>query len=223
MRMAGVGADTNSVNMSGATSMSGANGASTTAMSVSARRRSSMKRRLRPLSLRHPRPQSCINQRLRQRLSINRPHRQSSTNLRRRQRSSRLHPASISCFPFTCTEQREHWRGKEYTVVQHRLTVFLACPIAMLAVTSTVPARADFFDDARKTFETDIPHFFQDDIPCAFGGNPTSGTKTSCKPDQHSNEATEQADKSAAAAPLNKPKPPPRKPKPPPDPPSSER
>jgi hypothetical protein len=108
-------------------------------------------------------------------------------------------------------------------VVQHRLAVFLACPIAMLAVASTVPARADFFDDARKTFETDIPHFFQDDIPCAFGGNPTSGAKTSCKSDQYSNEATEQADKSAAAVPLNKPKPPPRKPKPPADPPSSER
>ncbi|HUH84563.1 MAG TPA: hypothetical protein VLX85_08120 [Stellaceae bacterium] len=43
------------------------------------------------------------------------------------------------------------------------------------------PARADFFDDARRTFTTDIPHFFQDDIPCAFGGQPTSHTKTSCK------------------------------------------
>ena len=50
------------------------------------------------------------------------------------------------------------------------------------------PAHADFFDDARKTFQTDIPHFFtqdfphffQDDIPCAFGGHPTSGARTSC-------------------------------------------
>jgi hypothetical protein len=130
----------------------------------------------------------------------------------------------ISSFLFIFTEQREHWRSKEYVVVQHRLVVsFLACPIAMLAVASAVPARADFFDDARKTFETDIPHFFQDDIPCAFGGNPTSGTKTSCKSDQPSKEATKQADKSAAAARPDKPKPPPRKPKPPADPPSSER
>ena len=27
---------------------------------------------------------------------------------------------------------------------------------------------------------SDIPHFFQDDIPCAFGGRPTSGTRTAC-------------------------------------------
>lgn len=49
------------------------------------------------------------------------------------------------------------------------------------------PARADFFDDARQTFQTDIPnfftrdvpHFFQDDIPCAIVGHPTRGqTKT---------------------------------------------
>jgi hypothetical protein len=32
----------------------------------------------------------------------------------------------------------------------------------------------------RQTFTVGIPHFFQDDIPCAFGGRPTSGTKTSC-------------------------------------------
>ena len=52
------------------------------------------------------------------------------------------------------------------------------------------PARAaDFFDDARKTIQTDIPrvfqkdipHFFQDDIPCAFGHRPTSGNRTECK------------------------------------------
>jgi hypothetical protein len=115
-------------------------------------------------------------------------------------------------------------------VVQHRGLVrairiarFLACLIALLAAASAVPARADFFDDARRTFETDIPHFFQDDIPCAFGGNPTSGTKTSCKSDQSSKKATEPADKSAAAAPPNTPKPPQRKPKPPADPPNSER
>jgi hypothetical protein len=58
-----------------------------------------------------------------------------------------------------------------------------AYPVAvlMLAYLSPAPARADFFDGARRTFQTDIPHFFQDDIPCAFGGQPTSHTKTSCK------------------------------------------
>lgn len=55
----------------------------------------------------------------------------------------------------------------------------LACCGAILTL-AAAPARADFFDDARKTFTTDIPHFFQDDIPCAFGGQPTSHTKASC-------------------------------------------
>jgi hypothetical protein len=59
-----------------------------------------------------------------------------------------------------------------------QLARFIAVPT--LSVVS-IPARADFFDDVRHTFQTDIPHFFQDDIPCAFGGKPTSGTKTSCK------------------------------------------
>src|ERR1700680_4003748 len=59
----------------------------------------------------------------------------------------------------------------------------LAYPVVVLALASLAPApaRADFFDDARRTFQTDIPHFFQDDIPCAFGGQPTSHTKSSCK------------------------------------------
>ena len=58
----------------------------------------------------------------------------------------------------------------------------LAGPLAALtlACLAPTPARADFFDDMRKTFTVDIPHFFQDDIPCAFGGQPTSHTKTSC-------------------------------------------
>jgi hypothetical protein len=55
--------------------------------------------------------------------------------------------------------------------------------VALLAVTSLIapPARADFLDDVRKTFTKDMPHFFQDDIPCAFGGQPTSHTRRSCK------------------------------------------
>jgi hypothetical protein len=60
-----------------------------------------------------------------------------------------------------------------------------ACPVAaMLTLAILTPASAcaaDFFDNARRTFQTDIPHFFQDDIPCAFGGQPTSHTKSSCK------------------------------------------
>jgi hypothetical protein len=57
----------------------------------------------------------------------------------------------------------------------------------MLTLASLVPApaRADFFDGARRTFTNDIPHFFQDDIPCAFGGQPTSHTRTSCKSSGH--------------------------------------
>jgi hypothetical protein len=48
------------------------------------------------------------------------------------------------------------------------------------------PARAgDFPNDVKRTFTTDIPHFFQDDIPCTFGGKPTSGTKSSCQGASH--------------------------------------
>jgi hypothetical protein len=77
----------------------------------------------------------------------------------------------------------------------------LAYPIAVLTLTPLAPARADFFDDTRRTFTTDIPHFFQDDIPCAFGGRPTSGTKASCNSSHH--PAKHAAEK---AAPSEKPK-----------------
>ncbi len=60
--------------------------------------------------------------------------------------------------------------------------VHAAYPIAaLLLACGAGPARADFFNDVRRTFEVDIPHFFQDDIPCAFGGQPTSHTRTSCR------------------------------------------
>jgi hypothetical protein len=64
-----------------------------------------------------------------------------------------------------------------------RLLLHTGYPIAALTVAllASAPARADFFDDLRRTFQTDIPHFFQDDIPCAFGGQPTSHTKASCQ------------------------------------------
>lgn len=60
----------------------------------------------------------------------------------------------------------------------------LAWPAAVLtlAVLAPAAARADFFDGARRTFTVDIPHFFQDDVPCFFGGQPTSGARKSCKP-----------------------------------------
>lgn len=54
-------------------------------------------------------------------------------------------------------------------------------------------ARADFFDDMRSTFTTGIPHFFQDDIPCAFGGKPTSGAKRSCHGGSGGSGGTRQA------------------------------
>jgi hypothetical protein len=68
-----------------------------------------------------------------------------------------------------------------------RTATLLALPVIVSLLLSR-PAYADFFDDAGRTFQTDIPHFFtqdfphffQDDIPCAFGGHPTSGAKTSC-------------------------------------------
>jgi hypothetical protein len=59
--------------------------------------------------------------------------------------------------------------------------VHLVAATLTIAILASPPARADFFDGARRIFQTDIPHFFQDDIPCAFGGQPTSHTKTSCK------------------------------------------
>ena len=64
--------------------------------------------------------------------------------------------------------------------------IFAAVPA--FAALAPRAAQADFFDGARRTFQTDIPHFFtqdvphffQDDVPCAFGGQPTSGAKQSC-------------------------------------------
>jgi hypothetical protein len=90
----------------------------------------------------------------------------------------------------------------------------LAYPITVLtlAFLAPTPARADFFDDARRTvqtdiphfFQTDFPHFFQDDIPCAFGGQPTSHTKTSCKSSGHPVKHTTDKGRDRTTAPLDK-------------------
>ena len=81
----------------------------------------------------------------------------------------------------------------------------LTYAVAVLTLAPLTQAWADFFDDARRTFETDIPHFFQDDIPCAFGGKPTSHTKTSCKStDQPAKHGTDK-DRDRHAAPSDKP------------------
>ena len=79
----------------------------------------------------------------------------------------------------------------------------IAYPVAALGLAAT-PARADFFDGARRTFTNDIPHFFQDDIPCAFGGQPTSHTKTSCKSAGHPAKHTTGKDRDRAAVPSDK-------------------
>ena len=73
------------------------------------------------------------------------------------------------------------------TAQQRRLSTRHAIAVVFLAsLAAPVTARADDFpNDVKRTFTTDIPHFFQDDIPCAFGGQPTSGTKSSCKGASH--------------------------------------
>jgi hypothetical protein len=84
---------------------------------------------------------------------------------------------------------------------------YLAPAIAALSLISLAPrpARADFFDDLRRTFTSDIPHFFQDDIPCAFGGQPTSGTRKTCKSGGTPAKPSAQKNNSDAALPPEKP------------------
>ena len=92
-----------------------------------------------------------------------------------------------------------------------KLPFRLVVPVAALALSAVAsrPVLADVFDGARQAFQTDIPnfftkkvpHFFQDDVPCAFGGQPTSGAKKSC-------ESKSDSDKDGAASP------PPAKPEP---------
>ena len=44
--------------------------------------------------------------------------------------------------------------------------------VALAAASAAQPARADFFDDVRRTFQKDIPRTFEQDIPRAFGAEP---------------------------------------------------
>ncbi len=60
-------------------------------------------------------------------------------------------------------------------------TIWRAGLLAVAAFAFAPTAHAEFFSDVKRTFQTDVPHFFQDDTPCAFGGQPTSHTKSSCK------------------------------------------
>jgi hypothetical protein len=73
--------------------------------------------------------------------------------------------------------------------------VFVLAMAASACVVSA-PVRADFLDGVRKTFTNDLPHFFQDDIPCAFGGRPTSHTRQSCKSDKNSGKSDKNSGKS---------------------------
>lgn len=73
------------------------------------------------------------------------------------------------------------------TAFNHRSDRWRVAAVLLMATwLMPIPARAgDFPGDVKRTFTTDIPHFFQDDIPCAFGGKPTSGTRGSCKDSGH--------------------------------------
>jgi hypothetical protein len=69
---------------------------------------------------------------------------------------------------------------------RHMSARYAIAVVFLASLAAPVTARADDFpNDVKRTFTTDIPHFFQDDIPCAFGGQPTSGTKSSCKGASH--------------------------------------
>jgi hypothetical protein len=87
------------------------------------------------------------------------------------------------------------------------LAASLLAPTLFLGAT---PARADDFGaSVQHTFQTDIPHFFtndvphffQDDIPCAFGGKPTSGTRSSCNSGRPAGRAATSAPRDLTAAP----------------------
>jgi hypothetical protein len=83
---------------------------------------------------------------------------------------------------------------KAYRLLQFALPV----AVATLASAPTAPARADFLEGPRTFFTQDVPHFFQDDIPCAFGGRPTSGTRASCGASDHRAEPVTETGRAGA-------------------------
>lgn len=55
--------------------------------------------------------------------------------------------------------------------------------LALAGIACAAPARADFFDDVRRTFQKDIPRTFEQDIPQFFGAKPkTPPAKADAKP-----------------------------------------
>lgn len=55
-----------------------------------------------------------------------------------------------------------------------RMPTGVWCLIALVLTSAgmSLPARADFFDDVRRTFQKDIPRTFEEDIPRFFGADP---------------------------------------------------
>jgi hypothetical protein len=95
-------------------------------------------------------------------------------------------------------------RSEKLIAVSRRLKeLSMAVALLMGAWLMPMPARAgDFPDDVKRTFTTDIPHFFQDDIPCAFGGKPTSGAKSACKGSGHAATAKAKKHKTPSKKPV---------------------
>ncbi|MEA2736887.1 MAG: hypothetical protein QOH05_194 [Acetobacteraceae bacterium] len=85
--------------------------------------------------------------------------------------------------------------------VARGIAAVLGLSVLALGTLAPMPARADFFDGMRQTFTSDIPHFFQDDVPCAFGGKPTSHTRTSCKSGQAKGGSTNARENAAPPPP----------------------
>ena len=59
-----------------------------------------------------------------------------------------------------------------------------AALLTLAGLSAAAPARADFFDDVRRTFQKDIPRTFEQDIPRFFGAQPKKPTpaKADTKP-----------------------------------------
>ena len=62
--------------------------------------------------------------------------------------------------------------------VHHSRRILLLAAAALAAASAARPARADFFDDVRRTFQKVIPRTFEQDIPRAFGAEPRKSEAT---------------------------------------------